>query len=910
MGKNQKQKLTIQQRLPLILAFAIPVFVMLGVCAGKGIWPFGHMSFLRTDLYHQYCPFYTDLIRRLQSGQSLTYAWDIGLGSNYLALAAYYLVCPTNLLLLIVPESFVIEFMTIMIILKIGLCGYTMAKYLSVKHNTRSYGIVFFGIAYALCGYMAAYSWNIMWLDVLALAPLVLLGVEKLVKEDKPILYCVTLALSIFTNYYLSIMLCIFLVLYFLCLIVMLPTQSFKAYLKKFARFAFYSIIAAGMAAIFLLPAIYALGSTASADSTFPTTFKTYFSMIEQLAKQLAFIEVETGLDHWPNIYCGILPLLVLPLYYVNSKVSAKDKIVKTVLILFMLISFSTNVLNFIWHGLHYPNSLPCRQSYLYTILLLSMAYEGLEGAKDLKKGKIVGAFWGVAAFIFICDRVVKEDELAKSSIYASLAFLGMYALILYLYNTKKLKRVIAFTIALSLFVVELGINTAITSVRITDRDVYTLEKDSYQELLSQIEKNDFYRVEKKSLRTKNDGAWNGYCSASIFSSTTNANVSNFYKKIGLNGAVNAYSFTGNTPFTSSILSVKYLLANEDLAESTMYSLQNIIEGSRLYKNNYTLSLGFMMPGDITNTFNTLPSNPADAQNEFANLLVKEDINLLEQIPGNTNGEEFALTVNERTHVYVHVNNTSIDNVKAVVGGKTITFSEVKRGYLLDLGYCESGQSVKLTAVKSDNDDDTTKDLTFSASAYAFNDEDFVKAYNELAEHQFSLNTFEDSIFSTYVAGTVTAENDGKLFMSIPYDKGWSAYVDGEKVETEGLDDAFLLIPVSAGTHKIELKYVPEGLVYGAIITGASILTFVLCCIVISLRKKSREEELIEDGEVLIEEIEENLEVEEITHEDIPDKEPDIKLEAQEFKSSDKKRRALEDILEELEKKNKGKSQE
>ena len=62
---------------------------------------------------------------------------------------------------------------------------------------------------------MAAYNWNVMWLDVIVLAPLVILGIERLVKEGKCYLYCIALSLSILSNYYLSIMLCIFLVLYF-----------------------------------------------------------------------------------------------------------------------------------------------------------------------------------------------------------------------------------------------------------------------------------------------------------------------------------------------------------------------------------------------------------------------------------------------------------------------------------------------------------------------------------------------------------------------------------------------------------------------------------------------------------------------------------------------------------------------
>ena len=67
---------------------------------------------------------------------------------------------------------------------------------------------------------MAAYNWDVMWLDVIVLAPVIILGAERLVNEGKCYMYCITLGLSILSNYYLSIMLCIFLVLYFAVLLI------------------------------------------------------------------------------------------------------------------------------------------------------------------------------------------------------------------------------------------------------------------------------------------------------------------------------------------------------------------------------------------------------------------------------------------------------------------------------------------------------------------------------------------------------------------------------------------------------------------------------------------------------------------------------------------------------------------
>mgnify|MGYP000290800939 FL=1 len=136
------------------------------------------------------------------------------MGVNFSALYAYYLASPVNWLIILCPKKFIIEFMTILIMVKTGLCGVTFTWYLDHHFEKKHFVAGVFGIFYALSGYMAAYSWNIMWLDCIFLLPLILYGLEQLVQEKKGLFYCVTLGLSILSNYYISIMICIFMVMY------------------------------------------------------------------------------------------------------------------------------------------------------------------------------------------------------------------------------------------------------------------------------------------------------------------------------------------------------------------------------------------------------------------------------------------------------------------------------------------------------------------------------------------------------------------------------------------------------------------------------------------------------------------------------------------------------------------------
>ena len=220
-----------------LLAFFIPVIIMVIVFIQRGIFPFGENSFLRTDMYHQYAPFFQEFREKLTSGESLLYSWNVGMGVNFSALYAYYLASPLNWLIVLCPRDYVIEFMSYMVVVKIGLCGLSMAWYLRSRNRRTDIGAGVFGTFYALSGYLAAYSWNIMWLDCIILLPVIVRGAERLVNEKKPHLYCLALGLSILSNYYISIMICMFLVLWFFALQVLKGWKSFRELIVTGAQF-------------------------------------------------------------------------------------------------------------------------------------------------------------------------------------------------------------------------------------------------------------------------------------------------------------------------------------------------------------------------------------------------------------------------------------------------------------------------------------------------------------------------------------------------------------------------------------------------------------------------------------------------------------------------------------------------
>lgn len=860
--KKLRRKLHSDSFLICFLAFFLPVLSMLCIFAGNQIYPFGDNSFLRTDLYHQYAPFFAEFSRKLKEGGSLLYTWDIGMGTNFISLIGYYLSSIFNWLILFCSQEHVIEFVSYLVIFKMGLAGLTFAILLLKKSDENDFKIPFFALFYAMSGYLAAYSWNVMWLDCIWLAPLILLGIEQLVYEKKHLLYIVTLAMAIISNYYIAIMLCMFCVLYFL---MQLPNEDTSAdtpedffsvdtpkeqlsadtsqeepfsdlsvqeheiqsadnipgLRRRFRtkqlgitclRFAFSSLAAGALSAIILLPEIRALGLTASSDINFPTEWNSYFSILEMLARHLMDVATECGLDHWPNIYCGIGILLCLPLYYMNKKVRTHEKITKTALIFFMLFCFSVNVPNFIWHGFHYPNSLPCRQSFLYIAIILIMCYEGLQSLDEIT-ARTAGAVFALGAgFIIFCEATVTDDAFSFEGYWLSLLFLGIYTVILLAYIKKKLAKEVLFIILLVSVTVESTINMATTSVTTVSRSEYLNYTDSYQELIGQVQENDgsFYRFEKVARKTKNDGAFVGYPSISTFSSVSYGAVSDFYKRLGMESSMNAYSNNGITPLMNSLLDVKYILSTTPLQESQLMTLYEQNEECYIYENLYTLSVGFMLPMGFNVDWDTSYGDAIDLQNNFSSLNGGEQL-FYQIYDCNEHGTGMDINVSETCHVFVQLDNSSIENVDADISGKTKSFTHTNRGFLLDLGYCSSEDTISLT---------TTDDAAFQATAYYLNENALISLIKNLQEEQLQVTSYSD----TGLEGTIDVQQDGLFFLSIPYDPGWSLYVDGVKTDYYTFQDAFICLDLEEGQHEIRLSYMPDGLIPGAAISVCTLI--------------------------------------------------------------------------------------
>ena len=799
----------------LLLSFLLPVLTLLVLFVIEGIYPFGDRTFLSADLYHQYMPFFSELMHKVRAGESLSFSFNLGIGSNFLALFVYYLASPMHVLALLVPEAYLSEFIGYMVVLKAGLCGLTCCIYLRRHFGTEDWSTMLFSLFYGLSGFMSAYNYNIMWLDCVILLPLIVLGMERMVKEGKCGLYCVTLGLSIYTNYYLSIMICIFLVLYF---IIMLVTE--KKRLRSIGFFVLYSLLAGGMASVLLIPEVCAILKTDFVSTEFPTKVKSYFSVLDILARHCMCVASERGLGHWPNIFCGSAVLMLLPMYVMNQKISIREKFCRLALAGFLLLSFGTNLLDFIWHGLNYPDSLPARQSFLYIFLVLTMCYDAYRHVREVDARQILYGYLAAVGFFLFCEKFVEHEDFYFGVKILTLAVVSVYAILLYLYRTrerKEIKKRLA-VLAVAVAVAELGVNTYVTGMMSNSRSEYLGQQADYRTLYeSTLEReNSLYRLEKFTRKTKNDGALAGYPTASVFSSTMNSDVMDLYTRLGMRHSKVYYGFDGATPLTSALLNVKYMFGESADYENSLYTLIDNSGDIYLYECNAALPFGYVAPVGYE-----LPEGYEDQALRLQNQMVQElgvEGKLFQQVLSGTTGEKTAFTAPEPGIYYGILGTSGTAKIDYEGGNMPLKkFTDLKKGAVLYLGYLEKGQNIVLS--NGDHKDETPQ---FLVDIYQLDEAVLQEALDVLSDRHLENVNWE----SDRISGDITLNQKGRLILSVPYEDGWTVKINGQEAERSMFGGCLMAFDLEPGEYSVEMHYVPAGTGAGIAVSLISLALF------------------------------------------------------------------------------------
>ena len=842
----------------LALAFAIPTLCFLGIMVMGLYEPFGNnRSMLYSDMYHQYYPFFLEFRRALRSGGSMLYTWSVGMGLDYLGLISYYLASPLNLLTVLLPESWMLEYFSLLVPIKLGLASLFFAIFLKDLFRKDDLSISLFGAFYGLCAWGLGYQWNIMWLDTFALLPLVALGTVRLLRDKKFFLYTLALFLSVWSNYYIGFFTCIFVLLTAICHEIC-RFKSLGRTIGNLFRIGVFSALAIGMTAVLELPALAALQTTQSSVNNFPqgfrlnianeNTWKGLLDAMRQVAGNLGGGLEPTFKEGLPNLYCGVATVPLALLFLMSRKVILRDKLCSVFLVLFFMVSFILRQLDYIWHGFHFTNMIPYRFSFLLSFVLLYMAYRAWLLRRHFKPWQyVLSAVLSLG--IFACS----DSRTDPVFIAYNLTFTVLY-LAVFLYpavlkplpreadpqekqahkEEKRRRRELSGWLMAGVLAAELILNTVNFGVIFPYTGVSNYPKGTAdaEAAIEQMENREtgnlFYRAETTHSQTLNDGALNGYRGISTFTSSANVQVTKFMQALGY-GAKNTYNrycFEEASPVANLFLGLKYMIERDGVHKEHGYFDEVFASGKViLLENNAYLPLGFLADVQLANVDFSKKSDNYSFQNDLLTAasgvtgkvftkLGKESVQVTGEgvtvskqtgagycsykTEGDSGTVTYTVTPREAGVLCIDLNLPKKNGYTVRFNGEKLYSETYSLPQLLSVGYVEPGDKVEIALTcKADESSNMT------VSCALVNDEVFREAHRVLSASTLTLTEFTN----TRISGTVSCNRDGLLYTSIPQNGCWVATVDGKEADIVLIGDAMIGVSLPEGDHTLVFTY-------------------------------------------------------------------------------------------------------
>ena len=844
------------------LSFVLPVLILAAVYARIGIYPGSeYRTIMASDSFSQYSNFFASLNNVLHGKQNIFYTWNASLGLNYWAFMAYYLGGIFSPLVVFFDNINMPDFLYYLTLLKFGCMGVSFYAFSSRAFAIPRWGHVQLALSYALMSYALAYSEIIMWLDALIYLPLIILGIHRVMDQRKPGLLFISYLLLFVSNFYMAFMVGVFSFLYFWTRLLLVER---KQRLPKIKMYLATSLLAGGASMPIILPTLLDLTQNGEAFSTIKRLQTKGTGPWDLITKNMVGVYDSTKLVSTPFIYSGLFALMLCLFFFLTKKVGRKEKGLYGGLLLFLVISFYLEPLYLLWQGLHTPNMFNFRFSFLFSFLVLLLAGYGWEKIQKEDFDQLVTVVLGlILAFIGVWLLTNGDQEysfLSTLSFIVSLAFLVGYLAWFYFATRKASNKWFALLLLL-LVCGETGLNTVgiIEGIMYDwvypSRSYYSEEAPDIEALVQQTKDDSetFYRMENLNPLSANDGFNYGYSGVNMFSSIRNRHSSSYLNALGYRSLSTNLNirYANNTLLMDSLLGIKYNLAREDVLK---YGYQQIGQHGDfyLYENDYALPLGILTDEGIyasgavetqTTLFNHLAGTSLDYFT-FGELQLLESTNVtIERDTINTTdivayvpdvyeeAMELSWSVDVPANKQAYISIYPVDHrtlggptLKLTVNGTAYETPVSETGQYYSLGYYEEAQTVNFTMTITGLKEEAEDVFAIVAPDAAFLD---------IGEYTQAVEKIQDKGVDFEVSGRkATAEvelsEDQVIFTSIPYDKGWKAYVDGKQVEIPTFKQALLTVPVSAGKHTIEFVFLPQGFVLGTILCVLCIVGFVV----------------------------------------------------------------------------------
>ena len=822
---------------------------------------------------------FNEIIRNIFQNGFSTFSLNIGLGLDVIGQYSYYVIGdPFVIISFFFPMDKLQYAYSLMILARIFCIGFAYIFFCRYKKK-ECIPTLIGAIIYSFCGYVLyAGIRHPYFLNALILLPLLFIGVEKLIKEDKKIFLTFIIFISAISNYYFLYILTALSVIYGIVTYIFdVKEKTVKGFFILLLKAAICYIIGILMSAIIFLPSILAFIDSARIDSN------PILKYSKNLYDNFLLSYIKLRINTWTAVQISVICIPFIGLLLCRWKENKKLLTLIGITTLMLLIPLAGSLMN----GFSYPvNRFSFMSSFLLAYAVTSLYKKKFDyTAKEL-------CFMGFFSSIFINITYMTMDyskNNARSMLINIHVLIAIFIVLIFNYFIKndKLKK---YIYVLSNISVIIGVMISIlynarfyyihTYIEQFNKysetnNIYQTEHhniDNFKEAIDYILENDnsIYRIGKYPVDIQNTSILYNYNGISSFYSISNKNIYNLEKEMEINNySATSMEDNDNRTQIDSVFGMKYYICDKDNEQYVPYgfSLYKSLEDTNIYINNKYLSLGIFYDKYLDKEqYNNLTQiEKQNAILEYAK--IDEDLNNVEK--GNINSvkdniEEVNLKIisdeeenikldfetESKGELYLVINNVKfnpkkIDNSSykvAVTYGKISNKESVndrispyyieKNNFVLNLGQVQDDNNkieLKFTHDKGKLSYDDIKLYVIKNSSYE-------EQIEKLKETKFE----NMKIDGNNISGKINNDKNGILQLSIPYSEGWKVFVDGKEQELLNVNTAFIGVELDAGEHNVEFKYTTPGLNLGIII---SIIGFALFIgIIIYERKRIKNE--------------------------------------------------------------------
>ena len=853
----------------ICLSFLISFLVVVLVLIALHITPFGDHNLAISD-----AKFYLNgemwFSRLLKGQENLLYSYNNGLGGNEWGQFAWGGFSFGNLLSYIATLETIPTVFTWICTVNVALCGLTMYILLAYINGHKLSNLIF-STSYALIGFNVVNCYQTGFMLGPEMLPLVILGLVMLLHGKSPLVYILSLAFSAFYNFYFAFHLCIISFIYFLAYICANEKELKGKKDKLTIRWLLSSLIAGLLAAPMWLPALKAY----SGGGRLNQTVGSEYTFIENMPFIQIFSKLFTGANSTnelvvglPNIFCGILVVALVILFFMNKKIDLRRRRAAGIVLSIYLLTFYIHAFTLVMHGGTHTNWFPYRYSYVFSFLMICLAVEEFRYLDDITIQDVKRCFV-VLLIVALIVFSTSYEFISGGTVLLDFLLLLLMWLGYRFYKTRPDKAPLrTFSLLLLILVcVNLYANFIVSTKKVQD---WELDIEDYKKnimvsgaLVDAMNMSDdsFFRMEKDVSESSSVGADSllyNYNGVSHSGPAERMFIHQSLNKLGINWFDMRHWYSEGIPAaTDTLLGLKYLISERDLAEEKGYEKQIGIEGTDIYLNPNPLTVAILSGADIQNV--ELGDNAFDNLNQVWKTMTGEEKDIFTEQDDITFSAHNAVAnqpVNSSELVDFFEKKENEEDSEDP-NGTTIGYSFIatKDGpvYAFDTSIPGSPNGLATPSIRycGHYKAGDTVEGHFDTINSAFITDDMLRGYcanmvfasadNNILEEYATLLNSRDITFNVVhendLTGSFTAEEGQRILFTIPWDEGWTCYIDGQKVPIDKTWDLFMSVEAPAGHHTYEMKFFPAWMNYGLMLCGAALLGLVILMVAWKKRK-------------------------------------------------------------------------